>query len=307
VLNAACYGCAAGSSAAVLAGRAQGLPAARVIPKAPIVRPPPGAPGRATSSADTPTVWDAFRDLPEADDFDELLERDCVRAHFKTPSDYAAPVAGPRARSRGPFHSARTRPQAPHFGVCAPSTRSCQTALRRDAPWRDGAGQPVPPSSIRRAFATRFRAGTASDRGAFTSPRPIHPFRLAASRFARPPVLHSYPDWFRFHVTKWHGFRQIGNSVPPLLARAVREEDRGSSRERTGQAGAHARTGRPCVARSRYVESRRQVRRSGRCDSETYSLGAGGSQRMSDVRSGKRRGKKLNRYAAIIKTIFDRH
>jgi DNA (cytosine-5)-methyltransferase 1 len=33
--------------------------------------------------------------------------------------------------------------------------------------------------------------------------------------------LHSYPDWFRFHVTKWHGFRQIGNSVPPLLARAV--------------------------------------------------------------------------------------
>jgi DNA (cytosine-5)-methyltransferase 1 len=33
--------------------------------------------------------------------------------------------------------------------------------------------------------------------------------------------LHSYPDWFRFHVTKWHGFRQIGNSVPPLLGRAV--------------------------------------------------------------------------------------
>jgi len=22
-------------------------------------------------------------------------------------------------------------------------------------------------------------------------------------------------------VTKWHGFRQIGNSVPPLLARAI--------------------------------------------------------------------------------------
>ena len=33
--------------------------------------------------------------------------------------------------------------------------------------------------------------------------------------------LHSYPDWFRFHATKWHGFRHIGNSVPPLLARAV--------------------------------------------------------------------------------------
>ena len=33
--------------------------------------------------------------------------------------------------------------------------------------------------------------------------------------------LHSYPDWFRLHATKWHGFRQIGNSVPPLLARSV--------------------------------------------------------------------------------------
>jgi DNA (cytosine-5)-methyltransferase 1 len=36
--------------------------------------------------------------------------------------------------------------------------------------------------------------------------------------------LHSYPDWFRFHATKWHGCRQIGNSVPPLLGRAVAGE-----------------------------------------------------------------------------------
>ena len=26
---------------------------------------------------ETPTVWDALRDLPEADDYEELLERDC--------------------------------------------------------------------------------------------------------------------------------------------------------------------------------------------------------------------------------------
>jgi DNA (cytosine-5)-methyltransferase 1 len=36
--------------------------------------------------------------------------------------------------------------------------------------------------------------------------------------------LHSYPDWFRFQGTKWHGFRQVGNSVPPLLAKAVASE-----------------------------------------------------------------------------------
>jgi DNA (cytosine-5)-methyltransferase 1 len=33
--------------------------------------------------------------------------------------------------------------------------------------------------------------------------------------------LHGFPDWFRFHATKWHGARQIGNSVPPPLARSI--------------------------------------------------------------------------------------
>jgi DNA (cytosine-5)-methyltransferase 1 len=33
--------------------------------------------------------------------------------------------------------------------------------------------------------------------------------------------LHSFPDWFRLHQTKWHGFRQVGNAVAPLVGRAV--------------------------------------------------------------------------------------
>jgi DNA (cytosine-5)-methyltransferase 1 len=33
--------------------------------------------------------------------------------------------------------------------------------------------------------------------------------------------LHGFPDWFRFQQTKWHGARQIGNSVAPPLARAI--------------------------------------------------------------------------------------
>jgi DNA (cytosine-5)-methyltransferase 1 len=36
--------------------------------------------------------------------------------------------------------------------------------------------------------------------------------------------LHGFPDWFRLHETKWHGARQIGNSVPPPLARAIAEQ-----------------------------------------------------------------------------------
>ncbi|MFN9406829.1 MAG: DNA cytosine methyltransferase, partial [Dolichospermum sp.] len=69
-----------------------------------------------------------------------------------------------------------------------------------------------------------LRAGTPSNKGAFTSPRPIHPFIPRCITVREAARLHSYPDWFRFHPTKWHGFRQIGNSVPPLLAQAVAEE-----------------------------------------------------------------------------------
>jgi DNA (cytosine-5)-methyltransferase 1 len=66
-----------------------------------------------------------------------------------------------------------------------------------------------------------LRAGTDAARGAFTSPRPIH-YRFSRCITVREMArLHGFPDWFRFHRTKWHGARQIGNAVPPPLARAV--------------------------------------------------------------------------------------
>jgi DNA (cytosine-5)-methyltransferase 1 len=66
-----------------------------------------------------------------------------------------------------------------------------------------------------------LRAGTASDHGAYTAPRPIHPVHPRVITVREAARLHGYPDWFRFHVTKWNGFREIGNSVPALLGRAV--------------------------------------------------------------------------------------
>jgi DNA (cytosine-5)-methyltransferase 1 len=66
-----------------------------------------------------------------------------------------------------------------------------------------------------------LRAGTNVDKGSFQAVRPIHhryPRVITPREAAR---LQSFPDWFRFDDTKWHSFRQIGNSVPPLLAEAV--------------------------------------------------------------------------------------
>jgi DNA (cytosine-5)-methyltransferase 1 len=66
-----------------------------------------------------------------------------------------------------------------------------------------------------------LRAGTGPDHGSHTAPRPIHPAKARCITVREAARLHTFPDWFSFHPTKWHGFRQIGNSVPPYLAKAV--------------------------------------------------------------------------------------
>jgi len=66
-----------------------------------------------------------------------------------------------------------------------------------------------------------MRAGTGPDRGAFMGARPIHPSEPRVITVREAARLHSYPDWFQFHRTKWHSFRGIGNSVPPLMAEAI--------------------------------------------------------------------------------------
>jgi DNA (cytosine-5)-methyltransferase 1 len=73
-------------------------------------------------------------------------------------------------------------------------------------------------------LSNTLRAGTASNRGAYTAPRPIHyqiPRCISVREAAR---LHTFPDWFQFHRTIWHGFREIGNAVIPLLAKSLGEE-----------------------------------------------------------------------------------
>src|SRR6185295_18524092 len=65
---------------------------------------------------------------------------------------------------------------------------------------------------------------TDAARGAFTSPRPIHYAKARCITVREMARLHGFPDWFRLHETKWHGARQIGNAVPPPLARAVATE-----------------------------------------------------------------------------------
>jgi DNA (cytosine-5)-methyltransferase 1 len=171
----------------------------------------------------SPTVLDAIGDLPEVENYIELFEKDSVIADFGKPSDYGRQLRGLCSSDNDSSYARKY------------DSRMLTSSLRTKHTWESikrfestPAGKTEPVSRFYKlapeGISNTLRAGTPSNRGAFTSARPIHPFTPRCITVREAARLHSYPDWFRFHVTKWHGFRQIGNSVPPLLAKAVASE-----------------------------------------------------------------------------------
>jgi len=216
VLDAADYGTPQHRERLFLYGARKGLPL-------------PAHPAKATSPADNerrtqpkgPNCEDALGDLPDADRFEALLTTDEVRPEkWREPTAYAREM---RCLTNDAWHFGHVREWNP--AVLTSSARTDHTDISRR---RFAATVPGEVEPISRFFklnsaglSNTLRAGTDAARGAFTSPRPIHyalPRCVTVREMAR---LHGFPDWFRFHATKWHGARQIGNSVPPPLGRAV--------------------------------------------------------------------------------------
>ncbi|WP_194289057.1 MULTISPECIES: DNA cytosine methyltransferase [unclassified Nocardioides] len=185
---------------------------------------PPGRPAQVSGSI---TVEQALSGLPDPSTYDVLLQSDeatlsdvDLLARSASQSAYARRLAGldsdvldlsyERAWDPGLLTSSRrTIHQAEvvkRFGETLPGTVEPISRFYRlplDGPSRT------------------LRAGTGSERGSHTSPRPIHPTEPRVITAREAARLHGYPDWFRFHTTNWHAHRQIGNSVPPPLARAA--------------------------------------------------------------------------------------
>ncbi|NUN63686.1 DNA cytosine methyltransferase [Pseudanabaena biceps] len=170
---------------------------------------------------DSPTVHDAISDLPDVTKYPELMYQDWCIATFREPeSDYSRYLRG---LSSNEFDLSYSRYYDSQKLTSSIGTLHSPTSISRFRATANGEVEKISrflkldPDGI----SNTLRAGTPSNRGAFTAPRPIHPHQARCITVREAARLHSYPDWFRFHVTKWHGFRQIGNSVPPLLARAV--------------------------------------------------------------------------------------
>lgn len=102
-------------------------------------------------------------------------------------------------------------------------TLHTKTVVKRFNRVRPGSTDPISRATRLRfdGFCPTLRAGTASDRGSFQAVRPIHhssPRVITPREAAR---LQGFPDWFQFHGTKWHSFRQIGNSVSPIVGETL--------------------------------------------------------------------------------------
>ena len=70
-------------------------------------------------------------------------------------------------------------------------------------------------------FCPTIRAGTGNDRGRFQAVRPLHPTQNRVITPREAARLQGFPDWFQFSSTKWHSFREIGNSVSPIVAERI--------------------------------------------------------------------------------------
>ena len=170
-----------------------------------------------------PIVKDAISDLPILENFDDLLENDVFNGQLpKTTNSYARLMRG---METGSSEKQKKRvASVEQLTGCLRTTHS-KEVIRRFSKTFPGTSEPVS-RYFRLAWddvAPTIRAGTGADHGSHTAPRPIHPTVprcISAREAAR---LHSIPDWFQLHGTRWHDFRQIGNSVPPMLAKAVAE------------------------------------------------------------------------------------
>ena len=205
VLNAADYSVPQDRRRLFLMGAKKGLP----LPVYPL------------ADSSKTTVWEAIGDLPEASEYAELNQSDKTsKASFRRSSAYAK-----RLRESVQDPDDFSHPRLWNRKVLTSSMLTEHTPLsqKRFEDTAHGCVEPISrflkldPDGV----CNTLRAGTGSDKGAFTSPRPIHPTMPRCITVREAARLHSYPDWFRLHATKWHGFRQIGNSVPPFLGRAV--------------------------------------------------------------------------------------
>jgi len=198
-------------------------PSSNPVPKTPSARVPRMREGLSVG----PNVWQAIGDLPDLDRYATLRGSDRTFLSDAAMERIECKASQYALGLRGADPADRAHPRRWDPALLTSSARTIHTAASIQRFTNTTPGDTEPISRFYRlhpeGLCNTLRAGTGSERGAFTSPRPIHPKRPRVISVREAARLHSMPDWFQLHATKWHGFRQIGNAVAPLLGRAIGE------------------------------------------------------------------------------------
>ncbi len=173
-----------------------------------------------TGQPQRPTVWQAIGDLPDVENDEGLFASDETAYDRRPDAEYAKVARGelddPTDHSH-PRRWDRTR--------CSGCLRIRHMAKAVELYRATPPGHTVPGHKLPKldpdGICSTLRAGSDSTHGSYTAPRPIHPYRPRCITAREAARLHGFPDWFAFYPTKWHAYRQIGNSVCPPVARAV--------------------------------------------------------------------------------------
>lgn len=175
---------------------------------------------RPAEGAEPTAVEDALFGLPEVVSSGWLNEEDgWQRVIKKTDSVFMKKVAGEIPEGVGSKSALERYKKKSEVSSCQ-GTRHTTEVEERYRNLKHGKQDKIS-KSVRldpKGFCPTLRAGTGNDKGSYQAVRPIHynePRVITPREAAR---LQGFPDWFVFHPTKWHSFRQIGNSVSPIVS-----------------------------------------------------------------------------------------
>ncbi len=182
---------------------------------------PTHGPGGDMWSRPTPTVASALSGLPDADDYPVLWTQDWTPACHPHPDDWYGRVM--RGIENDPEDLGYRRAWRPDLLTCSQLSDHRPESITRFMETPPGGSERT---SRRHRLdpdgqSLTLRAGTGPDKGSFTAVMPIHPKGTRMITVREAARLHSIPDWVILSPSKILAYRQIGNSVAPLLSRAV--------------------------------------------------------------------------------------
>ncbi|MES2671811.1 MAG: DNA cytosine methyltransferase [Pseudomonadota bacterium] len=164
-------------------------------------------------------VKDALKGLGQVRADWQAEEQSWRRAELLGKSEFAKRVVGKVPKGVGNAIALERLKAAQEVSGFLGTRHSAETIARFDA-LAEGEVDKVyrSPRLKLDGFCPTLRAGTSREKGSYQAVRPIHPKspRVISPREAA--RLQGFPDWFVFNPTKWHSFRQIGNSVSPIVA-----------------------------------------------------------------------------------------